>query len=812
MSTVLCTACTKAHRAAGGTREQFLASYVVPHRKRRGGRRNPGLCVVRDPGPEGQRCGRMPLSHGLCEEHQIEWYNYSRYRAITAGHRQAWATSIASPLAAVERCLVLGCDMDSSFTTKICTLHRRRYGASGKRVPVEQWAATQTPATEANLASLVPLPEQLRWEILYALTIRDKRAQAGGHGGRIEPAVIRAIVKKLAPAASEDPGEEAVVPVTLVAPAGSERHQRLTAMFTRNANGAAHIAEFMRSVTAAHDRCFGIAPTSTSLWHLSDLDGPDTSVAPARDRRGKKRGRVKVDFADITVVWLRDLMQLWIAGEREHIPPATIPETLRAVIAASKALEHRPGGGQDPTAVALADLDAIVETIRNLTALDDPERLLTSKTRAGHLRRFFDLLEYGHTHGHLTALAPTFFRRRHHHIQILTHEREERARHSVPDHAITVLDQHLDLIAATNPYPGLTDEQRQQMGRCLYILLRDTGRRPNEICSLDRDCLIDGSEPELRWNNTKSNRPSRRLPITTGTAAEIRTWQGIRTALLTHPDSNDYLFPTHHTGQRNRPLPGLPHLNTSTLRTWIVDWAADVNNRATDHLGRPRPLDGIRIFPYAFRHSYAQRHVDAGVDVDVLRELMDHKSISTTIGYYDISTTRKRAAVSTVAKHVIDRTGKHVPTTATTYGLRTVAVPYGSCTEPTNVKSGGTECPIRFHCAGCAFYRSDPSYIPALEQHILALKTNRETALASDAADYVITSLTSDIDAFTGILHTMRARIDQLSESDRDDLTTACTTLHLARAGAQPVPLPTPRTRHAAAPDGTQNRNTEEDL
>jgi DNA-binding MurR/RpiR family transcriptional regulator len=37
--------------------------------------------------------------------------------------------------------------------------------------------------------------------------------------------------------------------------------------------------------------------------------------------------------------------------------------------------------------------------------------------------------------------------------------------------------------------------------------------------------------------------------------------------------------------------------------------------------------------PYAYRHSYAQRHADAGVQPDVLRELMSHRSMRTTTGY-----------------------------------------------------------------------------------------------------------------------------------------------------------------------------------
>lgn len=38
--------------------------------------------------------------------------------------------------------------------------------------------------------------------------------------------------------------------------------------------------------------------------------------------------------------------------------------------------------------------------------------------------------------------------------------------------------------------------------------------------------------------------------------------------------------------------------------------------------------------PYALRHSYALRHADAAVPVDVLKELMDHVSVRTTMGYY----------------------------------------------------------------------------------------------------------------------------------------------------------------------------------
>jgi len=46
-------------------------------------------------------------------------------------------------------------------------------------------------------------------------------------------------------------------------------------------------------------------------------------------------------------------------------------------------------------------------------------------------------------------------------------------------------------------------------------------------------------------------------------------------------------------------------------------------------------FDPARVFPYALRHSYAQRHVDAGTPVEVLKELMGHDCLTTTSAYYN---------------------------------------------------------------------------------------------------------------------------------------------------------------------------------
>ena len=108
---------------------------------------------------------------------------------------------------------------------------------------------------------------------------------------------------------------------------------------------------------------------------------------------------------------------------------------------------------------------------------------------------------------------------------------------------------------------------------------------------------------------------------------------------------------------------------------------------------------------------------------------MDHVAVATTMGYYRVGLKRKQQAIRSVGSLAIDAAGNPAPfTSPTAYQRASVSVPFGNCTEPSNVKAGGSACPIRFQCAGCGFYRPDPSYLPALEQHIAALRADRETA------------------------------------------------------------------------------------
>jgi integrase len=708
---------------------------------------------------DGVRCARMPLALGLCEDHNIRWHVCKHDQRSPSMRR--WFTTIAVPFEALPDCLVPGCEVESSYATGLCILHRNRYRRSGSRATMQQWAHSEAPHLAINMFSLIPLAEQMRWELLYALQQRDAR------NGRMDPVAVRTVITTLGATQS------------LATIFGTSKFERLQARQGRNQNADSHLFEFARTLHDAHEQASGRVHTDRQVWDLVTLGLAHDPAAHG----GSRRRKGALDFTPITVGWLNDVTRRWAEAEITSIPTYIVVQTIRAAAGASDGLARRPGGGEDLTSLDVADMDAVVKAFRALRRRDD-KGLLTVQTRRILFARFIDLLDWARATGPLRDLSAAFIRQHHHTIADTESPSEERARQGLPELVIRLLDANLDALASGRLHSSLNGEQVQQMFRCVYVLLRDTGRRPGEICQLHADCLVEGPEPELIWDNVKGKRMGRRLPISQQTAAAIRDWQQVRASVLIAEASADYLFPA-----RTRSAP-LPYLRTQTVGDALRIWAEWINDNVVLPTGQTRPLDGLSVYAYAFRHSYAQRHADAGIPVDVLRDLMDHKSISTTMGYYDISLRRKREAVAIIAALTVDRLGARKPSSPSGYELRSVAVPFGNCTEPSNVKAGGQACPIRFQCSGCGFYRPDPSYLPAIEDHVRALKANRETARAIDAAGFVIDNLTAEIDQFDTVIAAMRTQLQALDPTERERVEDASAVLRKTRAAQDKTLLP----------------------
>jgi hypothetical protein len=244
-------------------------------------------------------------------------------------------------------------------------------------------------------------------------------------------------------------------------------------------------------------------------------------------------------------------------------------------------------------------------------------------------------------------------------------------------------------------------------------------------------------------------------------------------------------------------------------RDWVDSLADIVVPMAVEEHGKQvtkmLPFDKSKIFPYAYRHTYAQRHADAGVDVTVLKELMDHRQLSTTEGYYNVGQERRREAVERVITMQFDRHGNRVwrqvkallDSERTRRAIGEVAVPYGGCTEPSNVAADGQDCPLRFRCIGCGHFSTDISYLPDLERYLADLLRQRERLAATLDADAWAKSeaMPSDdeIRRIRRLIDRMKGDLDELSEEDRAQIEEATAIVrrgrgHDRRLGDAPHP------------------------
>ncbi len=499
-----------------------------------------------------------------------------------------------------------------------------------------------------------------------------------------------------------------------------------------------------------------------------------------------------IDFGVVGVPWLREIVKDWARATRPYLQ--RLRETLRACQAASRALTA--AGRTEQAGLGAGDFTRVLD------AISAQRRAGGSLYPASHrnlmIYQFCQVIEYGRASG-LMAAVPDPFRPATRH-RVHDDPNEDELGKALPETVIRQLDAHLHLLGPAGRAGAIAAADLQLMHQTIYQILRDTGRRPGEVVSLRTGCIeIISGQHNLIYDNHKAGRMRRRLPITSGTAEIILSWQRHR-ALLRVPAALDrWLFPSPLLRARQSRGHVTPACVARAFKVWVARIGI-IDSELPGPDGAPVPFGPSLIIPYALRHSYAQRHADAGVPADVLKELMVHAAVATTMGYYQVSLKRKQQAIRSVSPLATDTAGNPAPfASPAAYQRASVAVPFGNCTEPSNVKAGGGACPIRFQCAGCGFYRPGPSCLPALEQHIASLRADRETAQAIGAADYVLAGLTAQIDAFAAVAETMRRKLSGLDPAQRAEVEEASRILRRARA-ARTLPLTdiTPRATQTA--------------
>ncbi|MFJ3218265.1 tyrosine-type recombinase/integrase [Kitasatospora sp. NPDC086801] len=620
--------------------------------------------------------------------------------------------------------------------------------------PDDEWVKFHEPSLSAHQFSLTPLQPLARFEMLHVLQLRDDRGQFP-----LRPTNIRQAVRFLKGIHSlivQSESEDGLPKVT---------------------SGGVHsfIKELGEDLRRSFDRSRGIEETDKLVWDIIAL--PER-LPSKQSLTGFRRHSGSIDFTEIQQVWLRELAMHWV---KTVLPDGhELRLGLRAAGIASRALATRPGGGHDPAVLGYADMTAVVDGFKTAPQKDGSP--VAYKQRARWLHHFLSVIDFGRREGVLDGLSSRFTRHREHRIDWVDAEEDEIGK-AIPESVIRQLDRQLHLLG-WQAYGGMAPEHVHAMFRTAYVILRDTGRRPLEVAGLDLNCLrYNSGEYELIWHNFKGKRLRRTLPMAGMEAVSaIKEWQALRATIDVPKKSAPFLFPTLTDKTASAHLP--TGYISKAIRAWI-DGLPGLDSEEPGPDGSPLPFDRSAIFPYAFRHTFCQRYADAGVEPHVLQALMDHKSAETTGTYYRVPAKMKREAINTVRRLATDRYGSPAPIgSATAYELGSVAVPFGNCIEPSNVKAGGKQCPIRFQCAGCGSYRPDPSYLPAIEEHVRALKADREAAIAMGAAEYVVRNFEDQIAAFQAVRETQQKNLASMPEEMRHEVEEASKVLRKLRAGA----------------------------
>jgi integrase len=685
----LCDACTRNYlaRVNGGrgvpmTLDQFKA---FPARRVAQADREERLCLVCcTPGHE-----RASRNHGLCPE--CNRHRFDRRQTIEAfiAGDERWPAAV--PRRTHGRCVVNGCRRWAVTDERLCKPCRDRW----RRAPEQRHPPTmlefiatgpwQLPF-DGKRAVMPEVPELVEWQLLgglqllieqYAVqTPLDMLASAWAHVARAEVGSVL------------DLGQ---LPGTYQA---------------RRAIEAAIVAARRWSTSPEQERV-------RDVW--------DLGVFGIADKR-------EIDFTHLRQRWLREAAKGYTLERLATRKTHTAHRDLDWLRHLSDYLRVREDRGEDPSVLTREDMTGFLSWLR--VRVPDPKRRhhVVSATRR-HVQ--FARRHLAGTGQPAERIGAGFQLYHEDHPEVAHRDPDEPGKALPP----VVLAQLLDQDILSGLGAGYLEY------RVGFELAAHTGRRPSEICNLAADCLRYEEEPApgggkhrrpvMRYVREKPPAKALSLPINEDTAAMIEAQQRRLVRRFPHTELSKLpLLPRRRCNPTGRLA-----LFSPTLSYRVSKWVRSLPT-LFDEDGSVFSRE--RVYLYALRHSYAQRHADAGVPIDTLQKLMDHRTTATTQIYYRVTWSRKREAIERVAPLTIDRNGRRVgfhselvETERLREEIGRIPVPLGYCTEQHNVRALGAHCPFSHQCLGCEHFRTDPSHLPDLYAYLERLLETRERLRAA---------------------------------------------------------------------------------
>lgn len=737
----LCGGCaTRRAREPGQMLEAFLSDGI-------GGRR-----------PGGRLCAVCRVD-GACRPAAVNTLCLSCDRLRTA-RGQSVAVFVngdgsfgpAVPRPTLGICAVAACGrLVARRTHGLCDAHDQAWRRAGRPAPEEFWrTAVPCRGDRRGRVVLRGLPERVIFEVLLGI---------GGclaEGRRVTPTNLRAVADHLRRQQ-----------VASVADADTTQLQASVRRFLEFSADQTKLVYSDTDSEQAND------VWDLRLWgwrgRMSFIGGD------ALHRNGRTPARA------ITQPWLKEAAKAWAGDALSSKRPPTVRNVVAAVGLFSELLDRRPDHGEVPAGLGRSDMEAFLARLARLESSGVLSRYVRDRTIDMLTLFLRDCRAMGLTQpGQSLAGLPD-------HVALRRGDRPPRLRRESDDVGLALPEVVLTQLLSEESLDAL-EALAGPSYRAATELLAGVGRRTSELCGLRFDCLdydettsTDGalhSSPVLVHDMPKVDKTGCRLPIHNREAAIISTQQGrVRAAFPHTPTDRLALFPRALKNPE-----GTTAFSASSMalnmRGW-VDGLARLDSGERDGDGRPVPFPRDRVFPYAFRHTFAQRHADAGTPVDTLKELLGHDTVRSTLGYYRVTAKRKRAAQDRLGPLQLDAAARLVRPGVTgladVEALRDqvgqVAVPFGVCTEPTNVAADGHSCPFRHRCSGCEYFRTDPSFQPELSAYLTALLADRERLASAmpQLAEWARRDAAPSDEEIGAVRRLVRANDEALATLDDDD-------------------------------------------
>ena len=701
-------------------------------------------------------CRRTTLPSGLCRSHNDLYRRYGDGEQTHASVLR-WIEQIKPVvLPPVKPCVVPGCWRDRRHRSGLCDGHRstsagwiEQWNRAGRqpRADVDLWLARKAePVHEPSgvaFAKLGAVPFGLLegtvgLELIVALQHRDAEGWYDFDHDELRR-IYREFRLNGVPTIVDRDGLSA------------------TEILSRGGRFRALANDLIRRIQAEYRLWSGVDDRDPLIVYLADLDLTD-HFRPGR--------RASVDLRGFAAEWLVRTLLHWMRTTR--MSSTTMHRMVGVWRVADEVIAAR---AKEPDQLGSQDMDAIVRAVR---AKWPPF------TEQGHrLPMLWRLIEYGHKTDDLSEIwshiSPRFGK------NSVTHRplsgpgtrkevNPDEPFRFVPQPIVDWMMDHLHLLQRDDDY-------RTMEARAMVFLQERCGRRPAETLHLRNDCISydETGHPFLEWTRIKPpRRAGKRIPIHQETHDLIRQWQQVK---RDHDVTSDWLFPSDNYRNRDEAY------QTSYLTTRIRELIAAVQRNAPFPATAPGAegnlihFDPMVIDAYALRHAYAQRYADA-VDPegrsttppDVLQELMDHKTFTTTMAYYEVGAKRRKAAVVAITPRRLDFLGNVVDVNRERDGFTRVPVSLGHCEEPQNVAMGGAGCMLSHSCESCPFFRVDPLERDGMIAKRFDLKVQLERATVINAAQHMIDHLKARIEHCDVIIDGIDKYLRELPEPERQTI------------------------------------------